>query len=154
MPVIANINSTVIGNHRPAIQARIMGSIESPQLDEVKTLFFLIDSGAVYTTIMPFDVHTLGIDWENLPLADFNCKGASGESFRPRLLKNVKIHLNEEKITGTIDKSIELPSINIEEVPDKLTYDPDPFSILGMDVLSMFQIWRWQFRSGKLFLLE
>lgn len=152
MSVTPNVVYTSIAGHDPVPQARIIGSIECPRLEGIRNVNFLIDSGSCFTTLLSYDVVTLGIDWKSLPIATFMCRGANGVCFRPRILPDVKIHLTSNVGVPIPEVVFELPFINVVEPLKNLRDDPDPYSVLGMDVLCNFPIWRWQ--SDKLFLLK
>jgi predicted aspartyl protease len=152
LPVIPSIYPTNVENHDPVPHARITGTINCPQFIEPRNVNFLIDSGACFTTLLPYDVVTLEIDWKRLDEANFDCRCANGDCFRPRILPNVEIRLNNEDGVPTKEEIFNLPFINVIPPPKVLKYEPDPFSLLGMDVLNRFRIWRWQ--PDKLFLIK
>jgi hypothetical protein len=152
LPVTPNIRLATLYGHEPVPHGRVIGSVKCPQFNELKNVDFLIDSGSTFTTLLPYDVITLEIDWESLPLANFNCMCASGNYFRPRVLADVEIHLNNEDGVPTLEEVFKLPFINVMP-PSEDQSHAEPYSLLGMDVLRNFSIWRWQFNS-KLFLIR
>jgi hypothetical protein len=142
----------------PNPHAKIIGSLKCSQFNDLRTVEFVVDSGATFTTLLPFHVTLLGIDLEILEPAPKPCYTATGTPIYPLLLPDVELHLEKNDGKRNSFEIFTLPFIHC--MP---TLPPNPSnrlspqrvainSLLGMDVLSNFSNWHWDFEVGELFL--
>ncbi len=114
---------------------------------------FILDTGASHTTFLPYHVLTLLIDWKKLPKAAMPCTVATGEKVYPRVLENVKITLNAEGEPNN-ETSFEIRYVHLMPPFKNAEYESETYSLLGMDVLNNFPIWRWAIEKRILSLIQ
>jgi predicted aspartyl protease len=144
-------------NRPPNRHAEIIGSLKCPQFNALKTVVFIVDSGASFTTLLPYDVVNLGINCDELNDAEKPCYTATGEPIYPKILPDVELHLNKNNgVTGAehiflLDfiHCIKPPSVQDRRVllPQQETFT---LSLLGMDVLYHFTRWTYDFEECQL----
>lgn len=126
--------------------ASLIGSLKlSPFDSALYKVRFLVDCGASRTTLSPYHVLALGIDWMSLPKSRYGCTLADGSVIYPKMLANVELHLSNQG--GEL--IFQLPYINAMPPPKSRVIEQTS-SLLGMDVLCNFTEWRWDFANGLL----
>jgi hypothetical protein len=126
--------------------ASLIGSLKLRPFDkELHEVRFLVDCGASRTTLSSYHVLALGLDWERLPESRYGCTLADGSVIFPKMIVNVEIHVSKQG--GEL--IFQLPYINAMP-PPKTKIIEQTASLLGMDVLSNFRDWRWDFANGIL----
>ncbi|HLE75909.1 MAG TPA: hypothetical protein VI864_07710 [Candidatus Bathyarchaeia archaeon] len=150
MQIIADIYPT-------SPHAKIIGSLKCSQFSDLRTLEFVVDSGATFTTLLPYHVLSLGIDCSDLSRTTRPCYSANGDPMYPYELPKVELHLdkNDGKTNGV--EIFVLPLIHCMPPPPRdPQQEPQQFritnSLLGMDVLKIFKNWIWDFENGQLHL--
>ena len=145
MSIIADIYAPKIPTLYTQIpHARVIGSFQCSQFNDFRTAEFLIDSGASFTTLLPYHVIALDIDWENLANARTPCMIANGEPIYAKLLPDVELHINRNDGKPKSEEIFVLPYIHVIPVPMRQRI-PVSASLLGMDVLRNFPNWHWDF---------
>lgn len=143
----------------PNRHAQVIGTLKCPHLHNAKTenIIFFVDSGSSITTLLPFDVYKLGINYDALRYSKEACTTATGERVFPKTLPNVGLTLNTHDAKGNSKEDIfVLDYIHCMKPPAPLdrTLPTEVFtySLLGMDVLHNFKDWHWDFKLGELHL--
>jgi predicted aspartyl protease len=142
----------------PNYHAQIIGTMKCHHLGNIQKEFitFFVDSGSSITTLLPFDVDRLGIDYESLDYADSPCTTATGERIFPKILPEVELTLTTYDGAGKKEDVFLLPTINCmkpsKELDKSLPVEVFTYSLLGMDVLHNFKDWHWDFDKGELHL--
>lgn len=132
--------------------AYIIGSIKyDPFAEDLHEVKFLIDSGASRTTLSPYDVLALNIDWKRLHNSPFGCTIADGSKVYPKMLPNVEIHINRRDGKPHSESVFELAFIHVMPIPKGKPMEKSS-SILGMDVLNNFSGWQWDYANKFLYL--
>jgi hypothetical protein len=141
----------------PNWHAQIIGTLKCPHLSNVKTeiITFFVDSGSSITTLLPFDVDRLGINYNALLYANCPCTTATGERVFPKILPNVELTLNTYDGNGKGKEDIfALPNIHcmkpLSQLDRAMPCEVFTYSLLGMDVLHNFRKWHWDFDAGEL----
>lgn len=152
LQIIADIYAPNIPNIYTQIpHARVIGSLNCSQFSDLRTAEFIVDSGASFTTLLPYHVVMLGINWQILPYASIQCTTATGDRVNPRLLQDVELHINKNDGKPNSEEIFILPYIHV--MPPSLQEQiPRSYSLLGMDVLRNFPNWHWDFDKMCLFL--
>jgi hypothetical protein len=153
LSLIADIVSVVDPISNVEIKhATIIGSLKlDPFNNDLQEVKFLIDSGASRTTLSPYDVLALGIDWDHLPNSPFGCIIANGNKIFPKMLSNVEIHINRRDGKPRSEEVFELTYIHVMPIP-KGKQIQKTSSILGMDILVNFATWQWDYTNNFLYL--
>lgn len=134
--------------------AKIIGSIRCKQFGDLRDAEFLIDSGATKTTISPFQAAVfLAVDTDHLPTAPNTCSIADGSNVRPKMIQDVELRINKRDGKPNSEEIFALPYVLVMPV-----HKSKPLikasSLLGMDILSNFPTWQWDFVNGFLYLNE
>lgn len=133
--------------------AKIIGSLKCSQFNILKTVDFLIDSGASYTTLLPYDAVRLGISFNILSDFPKPCCTATGLLAFPKVLPDVELHLDRNDGNPNSEEIFVLPFIHCMPPPKRRKRQAIPqreitYSLLGMDVLSNFLNWRWDLKQA------
>ncbi len=142
----------------PNPHARIIGSLNCSQFNDLRTVEFVVDSGATFTTLLPYHVNSLGINIGILRRAPKPCYSATGDSIYPHILPNVELHLDKNDGQPRSEVIFTLPFIHcMPPLPPNPLDQIAPLreittSLVGMDVLRHFSKWNWNFEKGELHL--
>jgi hypothetical protein len=132
--------------------ASLIGSLKLSPFDKgLQEVRFLVDCGASRTTLSPYHVLALGIDWMRLPKSRYGCTLADGSVIYPKMLANVEIHVSKRDGKSGGELVFQLPYINAMPPPKSRVIEQTS-SLLGMDVLCNFVDWRWDFANCLLHL--
>jgi hypothetical protein len=139
----------------PYPHAKIIGSLKCSQFSDLRTVEFLVDCGATITTLLPYNVIDLGINWEGLECAKRPCYTATGDPIYPRILSEVELHLDKNDGKPNSVEIFILPFIHVvpplRSKSQKNQLQPQrqvTNSLLGKDVLAYFSNWHWDFDNG------
>jgi hypothetical protein len=127
--------------------AHLEGQVLCSQVDSSIAVYFLVDTGSTYTTILGQDAFKLGINFRKLRKATCSPDTAKGRIV-PYELPNVDLQF--EAIVGSKAKTEKIPLEFIHCLPPPKNLNllhplnlMFSYSLLGMDVLQFFRNWQY-----------
>lgn len=114
--------------------AYINAFMNSPIIERIVPIVFLIDLGATITTILEGDCERIGIDCGRLQKSRESTVVAGGR-IQTYVLPNVTLFFENEDGTYNIERLQKVDVIKPKESSVKL-----PFSLLGIDVIRRFKL--------------
>ena len=114
----------------------ISGAIVNPLIREYDScqIHFLVDTGAVHTTLLQGAARKLGIDFASLEKRPTDVLGISGRQ-DVYVMKNTLLVFSDEQTGEPVMRNVDMKVLK----PDSDSGDESAFALFGTDLLSSFR---------------